>query len=228
MKLIPISIFLVTIIASNCVKAQGSMMEEVSYPYLHKLVRIAKENYPRVGLNQKRIDIADKNVYKAKLSWFDVLGFYFLYNPTSSTQLVNPTFLGKTFNGSQFGMTISIGTIFQKPVQVKIARDELDIARLQYHEYDLNIEAIVKDRYFQYVEQVTIVKARARSVLDAGIMLNSLRNKFEKGEETFENYSKALILYNDQSQLKINAEASMLSAKAFLEEILNKKLDEIN
>lgn len=221
------SLFCFLLLASFKVQAQTSLMEEVSYPYLNKLIKIAKEQYPREKINLKRIQMAETNVQKARLSWFEVLGLYVIYNPYNKTPLTDPRFLGGIFNGTQLGISFNVGSIFQKPSLIKTARDELSISKLQSSEYDLNIEANVKDRYFKYIEQVTIVKAKARSVLDVGIMVNTIRNKFEKGEETFENYSKALILYNDQNQLKITSESAMLSAKAALEELLNNKLEDI-
>jgi outer membrane protein TolC len=227
MRLIRFFIFSLIILSCYNTNAQGSLAETVNYGYLDKLVRIARETYPRMGQNQKRIDIANKNITKARLSWFEVFGLYYLYNPYATTTTESPRFLSGAFNGSQLGMTINLGQIVQKPNQIKIAKDELKITQLEYNEYYLTIEAIVKDRYFKYIEQQAIVKARSRSVLDIGVLMNTIRSKFEKGDETFENYSKALVLYNTENQSRINAESAMLSAKAFLEEILNKKLEEI-
>jgi hypothetical protein len=64
-------------------------------------------------------------------------------------------------------------------------------------------------------------------MLDAQSTLESIRMKFERGQETFENYSRILALINEQNREKVIAESDMLSAKAFLEELLNKKLEEI-
>ena len=224
-----VGIFFLNASFSQVTIAQNtSLTEDISYRYLDTLVKIAKANYPRVAQNQKQIDIANKNITKAKLSWFEALGFYILYNPYNSTSEINPGLVNRSPSGAQLGVTVNIGTVFQKPNLIKTTRLELDIAKLEHQEYLLNIEAVVKDRYFKYVEQVAIVRARSRSVLDVGILLSTIKSKFERGEDTFENYSKALVLYNDQNQLKINAESSMVSAKAFLEEILNKKLEEIH
>ena len=52
--------------------------------------------------------------------------------------------------------------------------------------------------------------------------------KFEKGEETLENYSKAIVALNAQKQNIISSEGNVLIAKSGLEEIIGKKLEDIH
>ena len=60
-------------------KAQESMLADVSYPYLEKLVAAAKENYPKMKTYNHTIKIAKMNVSKAKLDWLNILSFIYLY-----------------------------------------------------------------------------------------------------------------------------------------------------
>ena len=85
----------------------------------------------------------------------------------------------------------------------------------------------MKERYFVYIQQRTIVKARLQTAQDAESILKAVRYRFERGEETLQNYNNALIAFSGQNQQKISAESEMLVAKARLEELLGKKLEDI-
>jgi outer membrane protein TolC len=205
-------------------QAQESMASEISFDYLQRLVDTAKKYYPRIHSFDRKVAIAQNNIQKAKLSWFDIVSFGYFYSPNNSTTLTNPNLL---LNGYQLGIYLNIGTIFQKPFNVRNAREDLKIAQFDKEEYNLSIEAEVRSRYFAYIEQMTIVKARSQSIIDGDIMLGNLKHKFEKGEETYENYVKALNVFTESKQKLIEAQGGAFIAKAKLEELTVKKLEQI-
>ncbi len=204
-------------------QAQETMITEISYVYLDTLIKTAKENYPRVKIFDKKITNAKNNVDKAKISWFDALTASYLYNPNNSFNVAAPSF----FSGFQVGVSLNIGQLLQKPYQIKNAKNDLSISTLEKEEYDLNITGLVKERYFLYVQQQTILKSITLSAQDAENILKMVRYKFERGEETLLNYNNASIIFSNQNQQKIAAEAALLIAKARLEEIIGKKLEDI-
>ncbi|MFL9481439.1 TolC family protein [Chitinophagaceae bacterium LWZ2-11] len=205
-------------------KAQESMLPDVSYAYLDKLIATAKENYPKVKAMERRVKIAQNNVSKAKMSWFDIVSFTYLYSPNNSTTLTNPSLL----NGYQFGLFFSLGSLFQKPSLVRNAKQDFEIAKLDKQEYNLNIEAEVKSRYFTYIGQKTLVRMQSRAALDAESVMKEMKYKFEKGEAGLDNYNTSLIALSQIQQRVIEAESAVLIAKSKLEEIVGKKLEEIN
>jgi outer membrane protein TolC len=204
-------------------KAQSSIMTEISYPFLDKLVQLAKENYPRIRTYEKQINIAEINVKKAKNSWFDVLSFAYMRNKNVGATHANTYLL----NGYQYGLNINVGSLLEKPLQLKTAKQELEIAYHEKDEYNLNIEANVKERYFTYIQELTTLKIRMKAVQDAESILKLISSKFEKGEESFDNYNKALAANSNLTEEKIKAESSMLIAKAHLEELVGKKLEDL-
>lgn len=214
---------LALLIATIGVRAQESMVTEVSYPFLEKLIATAKANYPRVRALQNRVNVAQMNVKKTRLDWFNIFTFTYLYSPNNSTTLVNPNLL----NGYQVGFFTSVGNILQKPINVKSAREELNVTVMNQEEYLLNLEAQVKQRYYTYIQQLTILNWRTKSIQSAESSVNDLKYKFGKGEETFENYNKALGYYANTVQFKIEAEGALLIAKSNLEELLGAKLESI-
>lgn len=204
-------------------KAQESMLTEISYVYVEKLINTAKENYPRIKNYESQVKVAKYKVTKARFSWFDGLTFSYVYQPNNTLNIVNPNF----FNGYQIGVLFNVGGFIQKPFNVKQTKEELKIAEYNKDEYALNIAAEVKKRYFTYVQFLSMLKLHARSVEDAGSILKVVKYKFEKGEETFENYNVALMSVTEQNAVKIQNEASLLIAKSDLEELLGQKLETI-
>jgi outer membrane protein TolC len=205
------------------VKAQKSMVPEISYVYVEKLIAVAKENYPRVKQLQSRVNVSKYNITKAQLAWFDGLSFSYVYQPNNTLNIVNPNF----FNGYQLGVFLNLGSLIQKPFNVRQAKEQLNISVNDQEEYELNLIADVKKRYFTYIQFLTTLKMRSQAVDDAESILKIIKIKFEKGEETFENYNQALLTYTSQNESKIQNEANLLIAKADLEELLGQKLETI-
>jgi len=201
-------------------------MTEVSYPFLQRLIDTAKANYPKMKAYNHTIRIASLNVKKANLDWLNILSFIYLYSPSgtpTSTTTTNQTFL----SGFQAGFSLSIGSILQKPGEIKVAKEELTLARLSKDEYDLNIEAMVQQKYFTYIQQLTLLNWKTKDLQNIESTLKDLKYKFEKGEETFENYNKALTSYSNGVESKIQSEGAYLMAKSNLEELIGAKLETI-
>ena len=196
--------------------AQESMMPDVSYEFLDKLIATAKANYPKNKTYDHTINIAKNNVKKAKLEWLNLVSFIYLYNPAGSVQ-----------SGIQPGLSFSIGTILQKPGEIKTAKEELAIVKLSQEEYSLNLEAIVQQRYFTYIQTLTLLNWKTKDLQNAESTVKDIKYKFEKGEESFENYNKSLTMYSAGVQSKIQTEGAYLMAKSSLEEIIGAKLETI-
>ncbi|QEC66642.1 TolC family protein [Panacibacter ginsenosidivorans] len=203
--------------------AQESMLQDVSYTYLQQLIDTAKKYYPKMKVYDKRIENAATDVKKAKLGWFDVANFSLLYSPNNSTTLVNPSFL----NGYQVGLFVNVGSVLQKPSVIKHAKGDLEITKAEKEEYEVNIQALVTQRYFLYVQAKSLLRVKTQAVLDIEGTMEQMKYKFEKGEETLESYNKYMVSYDDRVQAKIESEASLLIAKSNLEELVGLKLEQI-
>ncbi|WP_207427314.1 TolC family protein [Pedobacter sp. SYSU D00535] len=203
--------------------SQESIMEDISYPFLERLVETAKENYPTIKGLDSRIKSAEYGVVRAKLGWLAPLSVSYVYQPNAVLNIVEPSL----FSGIQIGFTLNIGSIIQNPWNVKQAKAETKTLQFEKEAYLLNIEAQVKTRYYQYVQKMATLKLRSRGMLDAENMLGGMKFKYEKSEITFGDYSQALLAFYEQNQTKLQAENEMLVAKASLEELLGKKLEEV-
>lgn len=205
------------------VHAQESMMPEISYVYLEKLIATAKENYPRMNSFEGRINAAKTTVGQEQLSWLDAFSFSYIYNPNNTLSLVNPSF----FNGYQVAFNFNLSSILQKPGNVKIAKQSVKLAQYDLDEYHLTLETEVKRRYFTYIQALSNLRLQTKLSSDALNVSKDIKTRYEKSEITFEQYTLAQMSYSGALQSKIAAESSFLIAKASLEELLTKKIEEI-
>lgn len=237
MKLIGIWLLCILLTGSAPARAQQSMMDEVSVKYLDTLIKIAKVNNPRQKIYAAQVGIAQNNLNRIKLSWLEGVGLYYIYVPASvavidsfnspNGSLISTRSARSSSTPFQFGFSVNLGSLFQKPAQINALKGQREVSRLEQQEYGLTIESNVKQAYYRYIQQVVLLRKRTQQEADGQIMLTSVKSRFERGQETFDNYTKAQLLYNQQGQDKISTESELLTAKAQLEELLNKKLEEI-
>jgi len=216
--------------ANSLVFAQQTIMNDISEDYIARLVAHAEENYPQVKSNQNRINIAQSNIGKAKVSYLDAFTFSYIYQPQGINTLGNVS--GNTsnynyFNGIQAGIFFNLGSFLEKPYAVKEARQELEIANNDQNQYYLTISSQVKKRYYTYLQDIATLKLAAQACIDNENIANDMKHKFQKGEETFDNYTKSQGTLNTSYQAKIQAETALLIAKSDLEELLGDKLENI-
>jgi len=207
--------------------AQESMMNDISYPFLEKLIATAKQNYPLVKIRQEQV-LVSQNAYKlSKKSWFDLVTFSYLYSPQNSINLASTTVFSSIFQGYQISVSLNFKSFFEKGFAIKNAKESYNIAVLEQQNYNLSLEAEVKTRYFNYIRQSAILRLRTRSSLDAQTVMDQAQRQFSQSTMTIENYTKASIAYAESNQIKIDTEAGWLIAKAALEEIIGKKIEDV-
>ncbi len=196
---------------------------DFSNVYLEKLIATAKENYPRMSAFESRIQIAKSSVSKEQISWVDAFTFGYVHKFDNTVNIVDPTL----FDGYQVGATVNLSTLLQKPANVRQAKEELKIAEADLREYNLTLESEVKTRYFLYLQNLNNLRLLTKMVSDIQNVSKDMRSKYEKNEITFEQYNQSQVSLSTAIQQKITSEAAYLSAKASLEELLTKKIEEV-
>jgi len=203
--------------------AQDTFAQDISYPYLQKLIDTAKKYYPEVKVRATQTAIATTSYHQSQISWFDIITPSYLYNPTKSTNLITPT----AFNSYQLAITINLGSIIAKPYIIHNAKQAETVAKLQEDEYRLTIEAQVKRLYFTYIGAKAELRLRNRAVIDASTNVEQMKHQFEKNERLLSEYNAALVVFYQQADYQTQSELAVFNAKVSLEEIVGKKLEDI-
>jgi outer membrane protein TolC len=221
-KILGIVLIVLALVRCGNLVAQESMMGDINNILLHKLIDTAKAYYPKYKWYKSKIAFANYNLQKNKISWVDPFNFSIIVSPQNTTTQINPSF----FNGYQFSLFINLASLLQKPYLIKQSKEEIKMAQNDKDEYDLNLEAEVKSRYYRFIQATNVLKIVSKSAIDAESISKTMRSRFERSEETFENYNKSLIITSEQKQKVIESEGALLITKARLEELLGKRLED--
>lgn len=207
---------------------QQSILPEISYLYVEKLIAAARENYPRIKSLTSQVEVAKQDLSAAKISWLDPFSFQYVgrNNQNQSPPVVNVT-NNDILTGYQFGVSFNPGTLLAKPSNIKKAKEQINVAKFNKEEYLLTLEAEVKRRYFSYLQAQKALAPFNSSLLDAETNFSSTKIAYQKAEVTIAQYNSASTSYYSAVQAKLQAEVAFLSAKALLEELTVKKLEEI-
>jgi len=215
-------IFSCSFMAAGAQITTKTMLPDVNLPLLDSLIATAKRYYPRTHAYEGRVAAQTANLQKLKLGWFDIFTFSFLYSPNNSTTLVNPSIL----NGYQVGVYFNIGGLLKNKPMMTQAKAELKVSEYERDEYYITLAALVRQRYFTYLQQVAILKVRLEAQSDAESNMEFFKQRYQKGEVTLDDYNKTLVNMADRVQSKIESEGSVLMAKAAIEELVGKKLED--
>ncbi len=221
----PILVLLVLMFSKVCF-AQETIIPDLSSKYINKLIDTAKKHYPKVKTYRNRIEIAKDVIATSKAAIFNSLTVSYVYQPGEATvNPVNPS--SSYFKGLQAGVFFNIGSLISQPSQVRQAKEQLLIANEEQEDYLLTLSTEVKKRYYVYVERVAELKLQINALQDSQNSYNDIKYKFEKGEESFENFNKLQSDLNNHKSSKIQAEANLFLAKADVEELLGIKLESV-
>jgi outer membrane protein TolC len=224
------ALIIISCLTPNVLSAQQqqSILPEISYLYVEKLIAAARENYPRIKSLTSQVEVAKQDLNAAKISWLDPFSFQYVgrNNQNQSPPVVNVTNTD-ILTGYQFGVSFNPGSLLAKPSNVKKAKEQVNVAKFTKEEYLLTLEAEVKRRYFAYLQAQKSLVPFNNSLVDAETNFNSAKISYQRAEVTIAQYNAASTSYYSAIQAKLQAEVAMLSAKALLEELTVKKLEEI-
>lgn len=205
--------------------AQESLLGEINYSQLESYVQLAKDNYYKSKILKVEEERSKSEVGAAQISYLDFVDVSYYYRPSDRTALNpdNPF----VFNGFQIGVSFSPGSFFQKPFEVKQAKAEYEIAKLQRLDYERILENEVKSRYYDYIYSLKELKVKTEEAQANKALFEDTRLKFERGEADLQSYSGARSNMSVASTALAQVEVSFLKAKDALEEIIGMKLTEV-
>lgn len=205
-------------------KAQD-ITSQINTPLLQKYIDLAKEYYPKRKMYKASELSAKAKIGAAKAGYLEALNVSYFYRPDNATIIdsTNPY----SINGFQFGVYLNLGLFIRTPSLVKQAKEEYNTFSYQAKEYDILLESEVKQKYYEYLQQFTDLKVKNNAYNDSKAASDGLRYKFEKGEVSLDDYSKAKALTSSANSEKLLSEVNMLKAKDALEALIGKKLEEV-
>src|SRR6185312_5718747 len=109
----------------NTAMGQVSMMDDVSTPYLDKLIEIGEAHYAKFKYTEAKVNASKAALDKTKCGIFDVITLSYVYLPANYTPVYSTTGTYSTsLNGYQFGIFLNVGSVLQKPSTIRQAKEE--------------------------------------------------------------------------------------------------------
>lgn len=207
--------------------AQESILTTVSDLYINKLIATAKENYPRIKNLTSQLNAAKSDLAGTKTSWLEPFSFQYVARSNNSQANLIDVTTQDILTGYQFGISINPGSLLNKPSQIKRAKEQVKIAMYNQDEYNLTLESEVKIRYYTYLQTQKSLKSINDAYLDAESNLKTIRLAYQKAEVMLQEFNNASTNFSQAYASKLQSEVNYMSAKASLEELTVKKLEEI-
>ncbi len=205
--------------------AQESFTSSVNSELLEKYIQAAKQYSLTRKISDKRAQSIKTVIPVTTLSYLDIAGASYIYRPNGNQAITpqNPY----SVNGFQFGFSLSLGSFLSKPFQIKAAKLNYEAAQLETQHIDVLLETDVKNRYYNYLQAVAQLKLSTQTLQDASLISESLKTKFENGTATLDVYDQSRNLLNAAKSGQISSEVNLFKTRDLLEEIIGKKLTEI-
>jgi len=229
MKKIHLLVFLLLVCFSFKSFAQESIMGDINLDLLQKYIQSAKQNYALKKISDKRVEAAKTAIPIVALSYLDIANASYIFRPNNTTAIASPGVNANPYavNGFQFGLSVSLGSFIEKPFMIKRARLDYEIAELDAQAFDNSLEIEVKSRYYNYIQEVAMLKNSADNLVQITTIANGVRTKFEQGQITLDVYDQSISAVSAAQSAKINTEIAWLKARDALEQIIGKKLTDI-
>ncbi|WP_231427159.1 TolC family protein [Pedobacter sp. Leaf250] len=207
------------------VNAQETVIASVNQSDVEKYIALAKKNYAKRKVQEATSESFKQDINVAKMSYLDLFGASYIYRPPGKTVIdpINPY----NVNGFQLGVNFNLGSFLQKPFNVKKAKANYMIAKFQQLDFDNELVVEVKKRYYDYLQQKSLLKVYTKSAQDSKGVAESARYRFEKGQVTLDVYNESRIAQTSAMSLQIQTESDFLKAKDLFEEIIGQELADV-
>ncbi|MGD1890236.1 MAG: TolC family protein [Cyclobacteriaceae bacterium] len=234
MKLV---VLLVSMFFSGIVYSQNVDYNKIILPedaseigIAERLVQLAWENNPANQALIHQAEIAEYDYDLAKWSWlenFTASGNLneFTINP-EKVQEQNPTFT-PFFPRYNFGVTISLGTIFLTPAKSKKANLGHEIALEQINQQKLMLRAMVLTRYQDYLMNQRLFDVQNEVTEDEYSEYLLTEQSFKRGDASLSTFKEATLRYNTELTKRITLERDLNVAKIALEELIGVSLEDV-
>lgn len=206
--------------------AQESFIGNINYPLLQKYVDLAKQNYPKRKMYKASELSAKAKIGVARATYLDAFTAAYNYRPDNSSATIS-TSNPYTLNGIQLGIYFNLGILFRTPAFVRQAKEEHNEKVYQAEEYDILLTSEVRQTYYEFLREASDLKVKAQTYIDNKATSDGLRYKFEKGEATLDEYTKAKTITSYANSERLLVELNLLKAKDSLEALIGEKLENV-
>ncbi len=192
-----------------------------------KLVQLAWRNHPSNEALRREVNIAGYNVKQNNASWLENIRITGNMNEFTINKASDPFGRAAFYPKYNFGASVSLGTFFTIPYNIKKSKEMLIVAQANVNTQKLTVRNEVLKLYNEYLMRERIYKLQSQALLDNETSHKLEEQRFRRGEITFDIYSQSLAAYNAAMVLQLESERDFKNAKLDLEEWIGMRLEDV-
>ncbi|MGC1241301.1 MAG: TolC family protein [Chryseosolibacter sp.] len=192
-----------------------------------KLIQLAWRNHPGNEVLRREVNIAGYNVKQSNASWLENIRVSGNLNEFTINKASDPFGRAAFFPKYNIGASISLGTFFTTPYNIRKSKEALVISRENVNAQKLAVRNTVLKLYNEYVMRERIYKLQNQALLDNETSHKLAEQRFRRGEITFETYSLSLTAYNNIMVSQLQAERDFKNAKLDIEQWIGMRLEDV-
>ena len=192
-----------------------------------RLVQLAWRNHPSNEALRREVNIAEYNVKQSNVSWLENVRITGNVNEFTLNKASDPWGRAAFFPKYNIGASISLGTFFTIPYNIKKSREAAIISQANVNAQKLAVRNEVLKLYNEYLMLERIFKLQSQALLDNETSHKLEEQRFRRGDITFDLYSTSLAAYNDALIAQLQAERDFKNAKLDLEQWIGMRLEDV-
>ncbi len=200
--------------------SQASEFEE-------RLVQLAWRNHPSNEALRREVNIAGYTVKQNNASWLENIRVTGNMNEFTINKASDPFGRAAFYPKYNFGASVSLGTFFTIPYNIKKSKEMLIVAQANVNTQKLTVRNTVLKLYNEYLMRERIYKLQSQALLDNETSHKLEEQRFRRGEITFDLYSQSLAAYNEAMVLQLESERDFKNAKLDLEQWIGMRLEDV-
>ncbi len=197
--------------------------------FAERLVQLAWRNHPSNEALRREVDIAAYNVKQSNASWLEnirISGNLNQFNLDKRADALSD-YRSAFYPLYNFGVTVTLGTFFTTPYNIKKSREALVISQANVNAQKLTVRNTVLRLYNEYLMREKIYKLHSQTLLDTETSHKLAEQRFRRGEIMFEDYATSLETYNNSVIAHLEAERDFKNAKLDLEQWIGMRLEDV-
>ncbi|MDQ2657788.1 MAG: TolC family protein [Bacteroidota bacterium] len=192
-----------------------------------KLVQLAWRNHPSNEALRREVNIAGYNIKQSNASWLENIRITGNMNEFTINKASDPFGRAAFYPKYNFGASVSLGTFFTIPYNIKKNKEMMIIAQANVNTQKLTVRNTVLKLYNEYQMRERIYKLQSQALLDNETSHKLEEQRFRRGEITFDLYSQSLAAYNEAMVLQLESERDFKNAKLDLEQWIGMRLEDV-
>ncbi len=226
-----ISVFYFLIFFVSTLSAQLVDLDTLVYPITTKgqsfenyLVSLAWENNPRYKIHAANQFIANKEVQLANRAWADDWNILLNLNENNLTNDNSspgtPVVNANNFPRYNFGLTLNLGSLITRGLEVDIAEQQLEIEQLNASQDKLEIRSEVYLAYAEYNQTIKVLKIVTKQEQNTKDILDLMKTRFSSGSIDYDKFNASQNEYNRSLEALITQEEKVNAARLQIEALI--------